>query len=220
MQMTGEQRIAAPRHKVWEALNDPAVLRLCIPGCQSLEPRGTDGYDAVAEIRIGPIGARFKGAVTLSEIDAPSGCTISGQGNGGIAGTARGAAKVRLSDDGAGTLVSYTVDAEVGGRLAQLGGPVIDATAKQLAGKFFARFGEVVSGTAAPAAVVTPAAAQTATAAAATSTFPMIWFAVAMIALVAGYLLGRSNAADWWLLAVGALAAVAALAGWQTGRRQ
>ncbi|RYE46731.1 MAG: carbon monoxide dehydrogenase, partial [Hyphomicrobiales bacterium] len=131
MRLAGEQRVAAPRQKVWEALNDPEILRQSIPGCQSLDREGGDRLAAVVEIRIGPIGARFKGAVTLSDLDAPNGYTITGQGNGGIAGNARGIAKVRLSDDGAGgTLVSYDVDAEVGGRMAQLGGPVIDATAK------------------------------------------------------------------------------------------
>ena len=145
MQMTGEQRVAAPRQRVWEALNDPEVLQRCIPGCQSLERDGPDRFAAVAEVKIGPIGARFKGAVQLSEIDAPNGYTITGSGNGGIAGNAKGGARVRLADspDG-GTLVSYDVDAEVGGRMAQLGGPIIDATARNLAGKFFATFGEVV----------------------------------------------------------------------------
>lgn len=158
MHMAGEQRIAASRQRVWEALNDPEVLKQCIPGCQSLEREGDDRLAAVAEVKIGPIGARFKGLVTLSELDPPNGYTITGQGNGGVAGSAKGGARVRLSDDGAGTLVSYDVDAEVGGRMAQLGGPIIDATAKQLAGKFFATFGQVVGGAAA-AAEAAPVAA-------------------------------------------------------------
>ena len=133
MEMAGERRIAAPAQKVWEALNDPAVLRACIPGCQSLERDGDDRFNAVAEVKIGPIGARFKGAVALSDLDPPRGYTISGQGSGGVAGNAKGTAKVRLSPDGAGTLLSYTVEAQVGGRMAQLGGPLIDATARQMA---------------------------------------------------------------------------------------
>ena len=168
MEMAGERRIAAPAQKVWEALNDPAVLRACIPGCQSLERDGDDRFNAVAEVKIGPIGARFKGAVALSDLDPPRGYTISGQGSGGVAGNAKGTAKVRLSPDGAGTLLSYTVEAQVGGRMAQLGGPLIDATARQMADRFFAKFGEVVGGEAAPesvgvatAPVVAPVAAAT-----------------------------------------------------------
>src|SRR3546814_6720239 len=163
MQMTGEQLIAAPRQKVWEALNVPAVLAQCIPGCQSLDRDGPDRFVAAAEVKIGPIGARFKGNVQLSGIDAPNGYTIAGSGNGGIAGSAKGGAKVRLSDaPGGGTLVSYEVEAEVGGRMAQLGGPIIDATAKNLAGKFFAKFGDVVSvgGAAPPAVAAAPAGTQ------------------------------------------------------------
>ncbi len=146
MEMAGERRIAAAPQRVWEALNDPAVLRACIPGCQSLEKEADDRFTAVAEVKIGPIGARFKGAVALSELDPPHGYTISGQGSGGVAGNARGTAKVRLSADGPGTLLAYTVDAQVGGRMAQLGGPLIDATAKNLAEKFFTKFGETVGG--------------------------------------------------------------------------
>src|SRR5262245_21619309 len=131
MNLSGEQQVAAPRQRVWEALNDPEVLRQCIPGCQSLDKEGDDRFNAVAEVKVGPIGARFRGTVQLSDLDAPNGYTITGQGNGGIAGNAKGGAKVRLSDVDGGTLVSYDVQAEVGGRMAQLGGPIIDATAKQ-----------------------------------------------------------------------------------------
>src|SRR5260221_3695780 len=125
MEMAGERRIAASRQRVWEALNDPAVLGASIPGCQSLEKAADDTFNAVAEVKIGPIGARFKGAVTLSDIDAPNGYTISGQGNGGVAGNARGSARVRLTEDGGGTLGSYDVDAQVGRRIAPIGGPLI-----------------------------------------------------------------------------------------------
>lgn len=130
MQMKGEQRVAATRQQVWDALNDPDVLRQCIPGCQSLERDGENRFVANAEVKIGPIGARFKGNVELSDLVAQNGYVITGSGNGGIAGSAKGGAKVRLSDaaDG-GTLVFYDVDAEVRGRMAQLGGPIIDATA-------------------------------------------------------------------------------------------
>ena len=96
------------------------------------------------EVKIGPIGARFKGAVSLTDLDPPNGYTLNLQGNGGVTGTVKGSATVRLSEDAGNTLISYDVEAEVGGRMAQLGGPIIDATAKQLAGKFFSRFGEIV----------------------------------------------------------------------------
>jgi hypothetical protein len=236
MHMAGEQRIAASRQRVWEALNDPDILKLCIPGCKSLEREADDRLAAVAEVKIGPIGARFKGLVTLSDLDPPNGYTITGQGNGGVAGSAKGGAKVRLSDDGEGTLVSYDVDAEVGGRMAQLGGPIIDATAKQLAGKFFATFGEVVGGGAVPAEAAPVAAESPAPvavpvtaaapvivhappAAATTGGYPWGWIAAVVLAILSGFLLARSAMADWWVIAVVLLAVVAAAAGYESGRR-
>lgn len=229
MEMAGERRIAATPQAVWEALNDPEVLRACIPGCQSLEKEGDDRFNAVAEVRIGPIGARFKGAVTLSDLDPPNGYTISGQGNGGVAGNAKGMAKVRLSGDGGGTLLAYQVDAEVGGRMAQLGGPLIDATAKNMAEKFFTKFGEVVGGgvpVAAPADgatggdVAAPVAAIAAMPQPAQrGGFPWAWAIALGLAIIAGFLLGRSAAADWWVIAVVVLALVAIGAGFEAGRR-
>lgn len=218
MQMTGEQHVAAPRARVWEALNDPAVLAACIPGCQSLEREGDDRFAAVAEVKIGPIGARFKGAVTLSEIDAPNSYVLSGQGSGGIAGNAKGRAKVRLADDGAGTRVSWTVDAEVGGRMAQLGGPIIDATARQLAGRFFQKFGEVVTRglPAAPAAAGTAAPAPAAPAP--SGGLPWGWLAVLAVAVIAGFLLGRSGADYGWAVGMIGLAIGTFALGRQTAR--
>ncbi|GGB90833.1 hypothetical protein GCM10011494_06500 [Novosphingobium endophyticum] len=228
MQMTGEQVIAAPREKVWEALNDPAVLARCIPGCQSLDKEGDDRFVAVAEIRIGPIGARFRGNVQLSDCDAPNGYTITGSGNGGIAGSARGGAKVRLSDAGPReTRVSYEVEAEVGGRMAQLGGPIIDATAKNLAGTFFSRFGEVVEGRAPAASAVagevpaTPASAQLAPQAGLPQGRAGVWgwILVLVLALVTGFSLGRMEVAGLGLLMVAILLVVAVAAGFEAGRR-
>jgi uncharacterized protein len=146
MKMTGEQRIAAPRQRVWEALNDPEILRASIPGCQSLTKESDVRFTATVEVKVGPIGARFKGAVSLEDLNPPNGYSLILEGSGGIAGSVKGIAKVRLSDEAGGTLLTYEVDAQVGGRMAQLGGPIIDATAKQLAGKFFARFGEILGG--------------------------------------------------------------------------
>lgn len=146
MNMSGEQRIAASCQRVWEALNDPEILRASIPGCQSLDKESDERFTATVEVKVGPIGARFKGAVSLTDLNPPHGYTLILEGNGGIAGSVKGSAKVRLSEDAGGTLLSYNVDAQVGGRMAQLGGPIIDATAKQLAGKFFSKFGDILSG--------------------------------------------------------------------------
>lgn len=140
MDMTGERRIPAPRQTVWEALNNPEVLKASIPGCESLEKLAGDQMKATAAVKVGPISARFTGKVQLTDIDPPNGYRISGEGQGGVAGFAKGGANVVLTDDGAGTLLSYQVNAQVGGKLAQLGGRLIDATAKQMAGAFFDRF--------------------------------------------------------------------------------
>jgi len=140
MDMTGERRIPAPRGKVWDALNDPAILKASIPGCDSLEKTSDHEMKASAAVKIGPISARFAGRVELSDIDPPNGYTISGEGQGGVAGFAKGGAKVALADDGPGTLLSYDVKAQVGGKIAQLGARLIDASAKQMADAFFDRF--------------------------------------------------------------------------------
>lgn len=227
MKMTGEQRIAAPREKVWAALNDPEVLRRCIPGCQSLTKEADDRLRATVEIKIGPIGAKFDGVVTLSDLNPPESYTITGQGQGGTVGSARGGAKVQLAAAGQETVLSYEVDAEVGGRLAQLGGPIIDATAKQLAGKFFQKFGEVVGGArtapvpapAAAPAIPTPLPAATAPAPVARSGAPWAWIALVVLALVAGYYIGISDAAHSWLVLVSVLLIVAAAAGYEAGKR-
>jgi carbon monoxide dehydrogenase subunit G len=146
MDMTGERRIPAPRQKVWDALNDPAVLKACIPGCESLERLPDDSLKATAAIKIGPISARFAGKVQLLELDPPNGYRIEGEGAGGVAGFAKGGAAVRLADSGNETLMTYDVKAQVGGKIAQLGARLIDATAKQMADQFFNRFVDEVSG--------------------------------------------------------------------------
>ncbi len=129
-------------------LNDPAVLKACIPGCQSLERTSETSFSAVAKIKIGPVGASFKGNVQLSDIDAPNGYTISGEGEGGIAGFAKGGAKVALADaPGGGTILKYDVEANVGGKIAQLGSRLIAGVAKSMADKFFAGFAAAAAGT-------------------------------------------------------------------------
>ena len=153
MDMTGERRIPAPRQKVWDALNDPAVLKACIPGCDSLEKTSETDLKATASVKIGPIAARFTGKVQLTDLLPPTSYRISGEGQGGVAGFAKGGADVRLADDGPGTLLSYSVKAQVGGKIAQLGARLIDATSKQMADMFFDRFTAMVS---APAPGETP----------------------------------------------------------------
>jgi carbon monoxide dehydrogenase subunit G len=157
MDMTGERRIEAPRQTVWRALNDPVVLKASIPGCESLEKLSDTDMKATASVRIGPIAARFSGAVHLSDLDPPNGYTISGEGQGGVAGFAKGGAKVRLDDAGSDTLLSYEVHAQVGGKIAQLGARLVDASAKQMADAFFDRFSKEVAP--APSPVEQPEAA-------------------------------------------------------------
>jgi carbon monoxide dehydrogenase subunit G len=156
MDMTGERRIPAPRQTVWAALNDPEVLRISIPGCQSLEKLADDQMAATAAVKIGPISARFTGKVHLTDIDPPNGYRISGEGQGGAAGFAKGGAHVALADDGADTLLSYQVNAQVGGKLAQLGARLIDASAKQMADAFFDRFSQQVQAQTVQAQTVRP----------------------------------------------------------------
>jgi carbon monoxide dehydrogenase subunit G len=140
MDMTGERRIPAPRLKVWTALNDPAVLKSCIPGCESLEKTSDTDMNATAGVKIGPISARFTGKVRLLDLDPPNAYRIEGEGQGGVAGFAKGGAAVRLAEDGDFTVLTYDVKAQVGGKIAQLGARLIDASAKQMADAFFNRF--------------------------------------------------------------------------------
>src|SRR3954464_824416 len=120
MDMTGEERIAAPRAAVWAALNDPDILKQCIPGCQSLERISPTQLTATVKLKIGPVSASFNGDVTLSNINAPESYTISGEGKGGIAGFAKGGADVVLKEDGDETILQYQAKAQVGGKIAQL----------------------------------------------------------------------------------------------------
>ncbi len=141
MEMSGEHTIPAPRQAVWDALNDPEVLKACIPGCEELEKTSDTEMSATVTAKVGPVKAKFNGSVTLSEIDAPNGYRISGEGKGGAAGFAKGGAQVALTDsDDGGTVLQYTVDATVGGKLAQIGSRLIDASAKKLSGEFFDAF--------------------------------------------------------------------------------
>jgi carbon monoxide dehydrogenase subunit G len=137
MEMSGEYRIPAPRERVWAALNDPEILKDCIPGCQALEKLSDTEMTAKVQAKVGPVKATFTGNVTLSNIDPPNGYTITGEGKGGVAGFAKGGADVKLSEEGDDTVLRYTARAQVGGKLAQIGARLVDATAKQMADEFF-----------------------------------------------------------------------------------
>ena len=146
--MQGEERIGAPIDKVWAALNDIDILKTCIPGCESLEKTSDTDMAATVALKIGPISARFQGAVQLANLNPPHSYTIQGEGKGGIAGFAKGGADVTLTEDGAdATMLRYTAKADVGGKIAQLGSRLIQSTSKKLAGQFFSEFNKVVSGT-------------------------------------------------------------------------
>ena len=145
MDMSGEYVIAAPRQAVWEALNDPEILKQCIPGCESVDKTSDTSFEAKVTAKVGPVRAKFSGKVNMSDIDPPNGYTISGEGTGGAAGFAKGGAKVTLSDDPEGTKLEYSVDATVGGKLAQIGSRLIDSSAKKMANDFFGKFAELVA---------------------------------------------------------------------------
>jgi len=145
MTMTGEVQLAAPRQTVWEKLNDPDVLRATIPGCESLEKTSDTSFAAVAVTKIGPVKARWKGKVTLNDLDPPNGYKIVGEGEGGVAGFAKGGAKVSLADKDGGTLLTYDVEAQIGGKLAQLGQRLINSAAKKTADDFFIKFAQAVA---------------------------------------------------------------------------
>ena len=158
MQMNDQQSVPAPRDKVWAALNNPDILRQCIPGCQTLEMTSPTEMTASVVVKLGPVKATFAGKVTLSDLDPPNGYRISGEGSGGVAGFAKGGANVKLESPSEDvTILSYQVDAQIGGKLAQLGGRLIDSTAKKLAGEFFQNFAAALA-PAQPPAAETPAA--------------------------------------------------------------
>lgn len=158
MDMTGEYRIAAPRERVWAALNDPEVLRQAIPGCEELTKLSDTELEATARAKVGPVSARFKGKVVLSNLNPPESYTLSGEGTGGAAGFAKGEATVTLEPDGDTTRLRYVVKASVGGKLAQVGQRLIDGAARKMADDFFERFADLAGGAAPETPPATPEA--------------------------------------------------------------
>ena len=144
MEMTGEQLIPASQADTWAALNDPEVLKACIPGCESMERTGSDEYTMQMTARVGPVSAKFKGRMTLSNVKPPVSYSIAFEGQGGVAGFAKGGADVSLAAEGHATRLSYKVKANVGGKLAQIGSRLVDAAAAKVAGDFFASFNETL----------------------------------------------------------------------------
>ncbi len=149
MEMTGEQLIALPRQAVWDALNDTAVLMDCIPGCDSIEKQSDSEYLLTMTAKVGPVSAKFKGKMTLLDAQAPEAYTLQFEGQGGVAGFAKGKARVTLAEEGSQTRLSYGVKANIGGKLAQVGARLIDGVAKKMAEQFFTAFNKRASGTAA-----------------------------------------------------------------------
>ena len=144
MDLTGEYRIQASRETVWAALNDPEILKQCIDGCEELTKDSDTQFSARVTAKVGPVRAKFTGKVTLSNMDAPNGYTISGEGQGGVAGFAKGGADVRLTEDGAETILNYSAKAEVGGKLASVGSRLVEGVAKKTADDFFSKFSALV----------------------------------------------------------------------------
>lgn len=159
MEMTGEAEIGAPRERVFAALNDPEILKQSIPGCQAVEKLSDTELTATMVAKVGPVKAKFSGRVALSDLNPPESYTISGEGKGGAAGFAKGSAQVVLLPNGSATTMRYRVNAQVGGKLAQLGGRLIDGTAKKMADEFFANFAQIVAGEAGGEAEATTEAA-------------------------------------------------------------
>jgi len=147
MEMTGEQLIALPQQATWDALNDTEVLKDCIPGCDSMEKQSDTEYLLTMTAKVGPVSAKFKGKMTLLEVQAPDAYTLQFEGQGGVAGFAKGTAEVKLAAEGDATRLSYGVKANIGGKLAQVGARLIDGVAKKTAEQFFTAFSKRASGT-------------------------------------------------------------------------
>ncbi|MEM6614983.1 MAG: carbon monoxide dehydrogenase subunit G [Pseudomonadota bacterium] len=146
MELNGEFRIEATREEVWALLNDPETLKACVPGCEELEQTDENAFSAKVVLKIGPVKAKFSGNIELEDMVYPESYRIVGEGNGGVAGFAKGAANVTLTEDGGETVLNYEVDANIGGKIAQLGSRLIKSTSAKLAGQFFEKFSATAAG--------------------------------------------------------------------------
>jgi carbon monoxide dehydrogenase subunit G len=198
MELQGERLIPASVDATWAALNDPAVLKACIAGCESLERSGEDAYTAVVAVKIGPVSARFKGNLKMSNVQAPNSYTINFDGQGGVAGFGKGSADVALKPEGAQTRLAYVARAQVGGKLAQIGSRLIDAAAAKIAEDFFKAFEAHLQAThdaaseLEPMPATAPAATAPEAATAKAASNSKLWWAVAAVVVVAlVYFLGR-----------------------------
>lgn len=186
MDITGEFRIPAPRQKVWEALNDPEVLRQCIPGCESLEKQGDNDFTARIQAAVGPVKSKFDTSITLTNLNPPQSYTISGQAKSGAAGFAKGGADVALEEDGAETVLRYSARVQAGGKLAQVGSRLMDSTARKLSDQFFRKFSSTVAGAGEQARTEAPAPAPSA--ARPTKTGLVVGGAIAVIVIIVAWL--------------------------------
>ena len=203
MELTGKVTIAASRNAVWAALNDSEVLRACIPGCEEVIDESPLVRRVQLMVKVGPVRARFSGRVTLSEVHQPQSCVLSFEGSGGAAGMASGQSRVKLDDENGGTSLTYSVNASVGGKLGQIGGRLIDSSARQLANQFFSAFrdrmtgGAVAPATAGPLNAVAPTQPPPAVIGAAASVMPgggegarLLWFLMGMLSTGIGVAIG------------------------------
>jgi carbon monoxide dehydrogenase subunit G len=189
MEMSNSRIVPAPQEKVWNALNDPDTLKACIPGCESIEKISDNEYSVAQTAKVGPVSAKFKGKLRLGDLMPPNSYTLTFEGQGGAAGFAKGNAKVNLSREAGGTRIGYTVSAQVGGKLAQVGSRLIDGAAKKMAEDFFAAFAVRLGGT--PPGEVAHAASADETARALGRNRAWLWVAVAVGVIVILYFIAR-----------------------------
>jgi carbon monoxide dehydrogenase subunit G len=193
MEMTGEQLIPLPQAEVWRGLNDPNVLKACIPGCESIDKVSDSEYRVAMTASVGPVKAKFSGKLALSDLNPPTSYSLSFEGSGGAAGFGKGSAHVSLRTEGAGTRLTYTAKANVGGKLAQVGSRLIDGVAKKMADDFFVAFNRTLAGASQPAGGASPGGGVSSGGDAGTgsmakvSNAPLWWVAATILAMLAVY---------------------------------
>lgn len=191
MDMTNSVTLPSPQTRVWEALNDPEILQQCINGCETIEKTGENAYKVAMMIAIGPVRAKFKGNLRLTDIDPPHAYTLYFDGQGGVAGFGKGSAKVTLTSEGTGTRLAYTVNAQIGGKIAQLGSRLVDGASKKMADDFFAAFKTAIAPAAAEVVTAVPATPGVSGAGGLARRWRWLLVAAAVAAMLAWYLLAR-----------------------------